>query len=244
MDYNEFLKLSSFPLRQIDNQNKPINLASGSLIDYCKKRILLTVSHATGNNGNWSIELEYVKGKGCKLYQIGAMNYILKGIINSENIKNTKDLFDNLKEVDFSYALVPEDIIPFYQEITITESILISQPRLVIQTDFSITPTIDEFYGFSGQIQPEFIDDKYLTIKNKIYAGLKYLKTEDDYYVFKLPFKHPGHKYFEGCSGAPVFDSKRNLVGLVCSGNSTDDTIYAISLNKFKMMLDILVSNN
>jgi|GEM_PF-6867996 len=36
----------------------------------------------------------------------------------------------------------------------------------------------------------------------------QYMGDEDDYYVFELPFAHPGHEHFQGCSGAPIVDAK------------------------------------
>ena len=74
----------------------------------------------------------------------------------------------------------------------------------------------------------------------RVYSGLTYSRTESDYHIFTLPFKHPGHEQFQGCSGAPVFSDSGELVGLVCKGRIEQDEIWAISINAYKVALDIL----
>ena len=76
----------------------------------------------------------------------------------------------------------------------------------------------------------------------KIYTELAYLRTEGDYFVFKLPFKHPGHEHFQGCSGAPILNADGQPVALVCCGEESNDEIWGISLEKFKVAIDILAN--
>lgn len=65
----------------------------------------------------------------------------------------------------------------------------------------------------------------------------------DDQSGFSLPFVHPGHKHFEGCSGAPVLSSEGSLVVLVCSGCEKTNEIRGISVQAYKTAIDILVGN-
>jgi hypothetical protein len=53
--FEKRLWLSSVPLVRLNDQQIPTSVASGCLIDYCGKRILLTVSQATGDQKNWAI---------------------------------------------------------------------------------------------------------------------------------------------------------------------------------------------
>lgn len=73
MSESEFLKrlfLSSVQLNCLDSEMKPKGFASGCFIDYRGRKILLTVSHAVGNQGNWAIQLKYVPNKGTAQYQL------------------------------------------------------------------------------------------------------------------------------------------------------------------------------
>lgn len=68
---------------------------------------------------------------------------------------------------------------------------------------------------------------------------LEFVGSEDDYYKFKLPVKHPGHEYFRGISGAPIIDTNGNTVALVCHGDESENLIYGIMLKQYKSALDI-----
>jgi hypothetical protein len=60
------LPLSSVQLNLLNATRIPVEFASGCLIDYHGKRILLTVAHATGNQGNWAVQVRYVPGQGMR----------------------------------------------------------------------------------------------------------------------------------------------------------------------------------
>jgi hypothetical protein len=101
------LPLSSVQLNLLNATRIPVEFASGCLIDYHGKRILLTVAHATGNQGNWAVQVRYVPGQGTENYQLGTM-HSLAGASLSDPM---------LKGIDFSYVEVPATLHPFRQEI-------------------------------------------------------------------------------------------------------------------------------
>ncbi|WP_162626982.1 hypothetical protein [Aeromonas allosaccharophila] len=227
---------SSIPLRNLDENKLPKGIASGCLIDYSGKRILLTVSHATGNQENWAVEIGYEKNKGTISYQLGAMWFLRGGSI--------LDL--HFKDIDFSYVEVPSDLIAFRQELDFKGNVKKQVQLNVFSPDFDVLPSIDEQYGFSGSVMPSIESHNgqvYFFSEFKVYAGLKYLRKEDEFYVFKLPFTHPGHEHFKGCSGAPIIDTSGKVIALVCSGNEQTNEIYGIAISKYRVALDILVGN-
>jgi hypothetical protein len=69
--FQKHLWLSSVPLVRLNDQQMPTKFASGCLIDYFGKRVLLTVSHATRDQKNWAIQLRYVPGNGTETFQLG-----------------------------------------------------------------------------------------------------------------------------------------------------------------------------
>jgi len=227
---------SSVPLRRLEKNLLPSAIASGCLIDYSGMRILLTVSHATGDQKNWVIELRYEKGKGTKSHQIGAMNFLTSGSV----------LTGEFKDIDFSYAEVPNDLVAFRQELDFDGNVKREIPINIFSPNFSIEPDTEEFYGFAGCVKPSIEQHKgqtYVASELTVYSDLKFQRAENEFYVFKLPMKHPGHDNFKGCSGAPVIDRKGNVVALVCHGYEDRDEIYAISIKRYKVVLDILAGN-
>ena len=221
--------LSSIPLRKINNQMQPIGIASGCLIDYLGSRIILSVFHSTKRDGNWAAEVRYEPGEGTQLYRPGGFHYL--GLM--------KLGFANIDEVDFSYREVSSDLISYFQELTPSGQILSEKEREIFQPDFTAKPIANEIYGFAGQVMPEMHGAAALVTEMRVYPGLRFVGTEDSYHVFELPVPHPGHEHFQGCSGAPIIDTKGNVVALVCHGDMDRNVIFGISLNKYKIALDV-----
>lgn len=238
MEQKEWLQkliLSSIPLRQLGADLNPVRVASGCLVDYGGKRILLTVAHATGNMCNWAIEVEFDKSKGKTLcYQLGRMHFLKSVALEAREIK--------VEDVDFSYVEVPSHVVPRYQRISRQGDIRVDRPREILEPDFSLEPSKDKTYGFSGQVMSKCIGS-YLLSLPVIYPDLTFEGADGDYTVFRLPMDHPGHEYFKGCSGAPILDSDGNVVALVCFGVVRENAIYGISLREYRTALDILIGN-
>ena len=232
MDSNEIIeriRLSSFPLRKLNENNLPVGTACACLIKHHNRYILLTVQHATGDAGNWAVELAFDPGKGTQLYELGTMNFIAEGCLGKPGLRN----------IDFSYVEVPTTLRSFYQEIDPrTRQIRSQKQRLLSIPLFDRDPDPSLLYGFSGYVMPEMHPTAFVT-EPRIYAGLLYQGAEGDYCVFRLPFNHPGHEHFEGCSGAPILDSKGSAVALVCRGDMDSNQIYGVSLRKYKLAIDL-----
>lgn len=231
-DWIAKLILSSIPLRQLSHLRQPVGFASGCLIDYSGKRLILTVAHATGNNENWGIEVKATENIGTEVYQIGAMMFLTQG-----NVANGET-----KEVDFSYATVPSDLQPFFHELNERGQIITQLPREILRIDFNIVPNEEKRFGFFGQ--SNFSKENWLMVsESRLVLDLKYVGMKDDFYKFKLPNKHPGHSYFRGTSGAPIIDTDGNTVALVCHGDEDEDLIFGVAFSRYRSALDIEVMN-
>jgi hypothetical protein len=223
--------LSSIPLKQINERGMPINYASGCIISYVGKRLLLTVQHATGNMGNWVIETKYVPGHGTKGFRLGGMIFL-------KECNLTTGIW---RDIDFSYVIIPDNIQPYFQEISPADRRIITEtPRLINTVDFNVIPDDNYRYGFYGQTR--IIKDdiqQYVLARHSIELDMQYLGIADDMYKFRLNREHPGHIYYQGCSGAPIIDSDGNVVALVVQGDSSENVIYGIALKRYKIAIDI-----
>jgi hypothetical protein len=225
--FKKSLLLSSAPLIKIDALGNPAGTGSGALIDYRGKRILLTVSHVTGDQQNWTIQLRYVPGQGTVHQRLGAMHFLAKGSLARPS--------GDLEDVDFAYVEVPGDLTAYRQDIDPAGNRIKAElPITVHQPALSKQPSPDRQYGFCGMVmaarETHFGQD-YLGGNLPVYCGLKFLRTDDDYHVFSLPFAHSGHEHFKGCSGAPVMSDTGEIVALVSGGGTSSNEIYAISLS-------------
>ncbi|QTF93715.1 hypothetical protein [Halomonas sp. BM-2019] len=240
MPFSKFQKqlwLSSVPLVRLNEQRLPTGIASGCLIDYSGRRLLLTVSHATGDQANWAIQQKYVPGKGTCNYQLGAMNFLARATLSNPK----------LEDVDFSYVEVPSSFIAFRQEIEVPGNSVKSETPINVHSPSLLDePDENQEYGFCGMVMPaseNHFGQVYFGGELRVYDRLSFLRTEDDYHFFKLPFSHPGHEHFQGCSGAPIIDKSGNLVALVCGGCEDTSEVYGISVRAYKTPVDILVGN-
>lgn len=242
MTINEFearLYLSSVQLVRIGEEIEPNCTASGALIDYGGKRVLLTVEHATRDQKRWAIQLRHDPGKGTKVFGLGAMCFLRKG-----KLADPKKAVDF---VDFSYVEVPTAIRAFRQELDDTGATILREAPITVHTaSLSDVPEAGENYGFCGMVMAAIEHHPRMTALSgeiRVNSGLKYLRTEDDFHIFELPFPHPGHDHFEGCSGAPVLGENGKLVGLISGGDIPSNTIHVLALAKYKVAIDILVGN-
>lgn len=233
-EFEKSLYLSSVQLVELNANKIPVEFASGALIDYKGRRILLTVSHATGNQKNWAIQQRYIPEKGTQTYALGAMHFLAKASLSG----------CRLKDIDFSYVEVPTSICAYRQEVSTPTSVKTEHLITVHKPSLEDVPVPTESYGFCGMVLPtheNHFGQFCVGGEIRVYSGLSFVRSEGEYDVYRLPFKHPGHDHFRGCSGSPVLSSSGAMVGLVCKGFEETDELYALSLRQQKLPIDILV---
>jgi hypothetical protein len=229
----ELILRSSVPLRRLAN-DVVTGSASGCLIDRHGSRMLLTVEHATGDQLDWAIQLRFDASiKKTQLYRLGAMNFLTSGVLGTQK----------LKTVDFAYAKVPSDLKAFRQDISEKQELISETEILIFAIDFA-TPSPEDNYGFAGLVKTDVEmhpDVTFVSSELRVYDSLTYLRAEGDNLVFKLPFNHPGHLEFRGCSGAPIINGAGMPVALLTGGSITTNEIYGVSLAMYRAPIDILL---
>ncbi|GLQ89405.1 hypothetical protein GCM10007898_29780 [Dyella flagellata] len=216
----------------------PTKVASACLADYRGKRILLTVAHATGDQGDWALQVRFAPQQNRTLLRwLGAMNFFAIGNLGSSE----------LKRVDLSFVEIDPSVTAYRQEIDPTKNtIKCETPITVHALTLCEKPDPNDTFGFCGMVLPaqeEHFGQRYFSGEIRTYPELSFLRTEGNYHVFKLPFDHPGHEHFEGCSGAPIINSAGIPVALVCSGCDKHDEIWGISLAAYKVPIDLALDH-
>lgn len=203
-------QFTGVPLRKHDENGIVCSLGSGCLVDINNRRFLFTVFHVPKHSSEWVVQIKYNEAVDkIEVYPTGTLNYIADFEKN-----NTK-----IREVEFAFVEVPNDLAGIFQHRNYLGRCFVERPRSVFKEKDVVDPNLEEIYGFAGEVKPCLLDSgKTLATEHQTYPGLKYDRTEGDYHCFKLPVGHPGHKSFEGCSGSPIIDKKRKLVGLVNHG--------------------------
>ena len=222
--------LATISLVQLDQERKPINHASACLVNYRDHLFVLTVAHATGNQGNWAIEVKYVPGQGVELYRLGAMGFLQGFRIKHNKLKSQK--------IDFSYKLLLEPPAPRHQVLSTTGAILEDEPKYIVPSDLTLAPDASEQYGFWGLTRQTF-DSHNLVAEPKLELGMKFDRTEGDRFFFKTREPYKTFKDYYGCSGAPILDDSGKLVSLVVEGDKNKTGIYGLDLRTYRCALDV-----
>lgn len=221
--------LATISLVQLDQDRKPINHASACLVKYRDHLFILTVAHATGNQGNWAIEMRYVSGKGVELYQLGGMGFLTSGKIKHNKLKS--------QEVDFSYKLLTQALAPRHQVLSTSGGVMSDEPKLTLESDLSLAPDPAGEYGFWGLTRQTF-NSHHLISTPKLELGMKFERTEGDRVFFKTCRPYKTYKDYRGCSGAPILGNDGGLVSLVVEGDKRKTGIYGLDLRNYRCLLD------
>jgi hypothetical protein len=224
-------------MKKLDNRMLPTGMASGCIIQFQNEIWLLSVFHAVGED-NWGIEIEFNKEKKNML-----MLYPLSGFsfLKSINIKTLK-----IDDVDFAFRKLTEkeqSYLPLkFQEISLDGKINNSVDKHIVETNLNVKPTDNHIYGFAGLVQGKYMENEgQITLQQSytIETDLIYNSELDNgIYVFTLNKTHPGHEYYQGCSGAPIIDKEGNIVSLLIGGDIEKNEIYGINLNTYKIAIE------
>lgn len=233
IEWLQWVSLTSIPLCRIDEQEKPVGFASACLVNIGGRKVVLSVSHATGT-GRWIAEMRFEPALGKTLIHYFGSQWTVQHLYQSNSMP---------EKLDFSFTEVPAEFHSMMQERNSTGVIVNERPRHEFITALQEVPCVEEIYAFTGRVHPAQLDDLTYWLQPTVYPGLKYLSTEGDYYVFKLPVGHPGHDAFKGCSGAPIVDRKRQVVALVCSGDIESNTVTGIAVSHVAEVLHEYLSS-
>lgn len=234
--------LSTIPMHSIDEStNTPVSMGSGCFINYKGCLIFLTVLHnvSAKTNITHGIVVDYNLDKGgtC-LCQFNDFSLCAMGNLSTEKIDR----------IDFAMRKFEEPMPPCQYLINNNDNGDFKRiARISLTSDFGVLPATNEEYGFSGLIKGSLSKTQTslaLNTQLAYYDNAHYLESRDYYHVFSLENKKYTHEDFKGTSGAPITDSKGNLVSLVMKGrisptNPNEWLIYGVNLSKLSTVVDI-----
>jgi len=222
------LLLATVPLVKVDDALNPIRPCSGCIVQYRGLKLLLTVQHSTGDEGNWAALDRYEPEAGVRLYQLGSLHFLRASRIGQEEIS----------PVDLAFVKVPNDFAPLWQHITLRDGLMMEAPRTVLSTSLNESASGSIVYGFAGLAHVDRTTDQLfgdVVCENR----LTLVSEDDDWYHFALNHAHPGDGEYRGCSGAPVLDASGRLVAVLAGRSAFQDCIRATPLAKYRSAIDL-----
>lgn len=232
----------------------PMGVGSGCVINFRDKEILLTVAHVTNkdNSATCIVTGQPTVNNMTPMYSVGAMTYLDKFDVTKyeEQLKLLQKEPDRVEDIDFglidfSFATLQHKVELLQQEIEFKEFKVPSSDKSIVKTELDNKPTQETEYCFFGRIKPNYfkgtpMGDIFET-QQVVYGGLKFKRQVGNYYEFELPSEIKDHADFKGTSGAPIMDSKGNIVSLVTHGYTGAKNIYGIALAYFKSGVEAMI---
>src|SRR5260221_14038467 len=106
MEWLLWVSLTSLPLYRLDREEKPIGVASGCLVNIGGRKLVLSVSHATGS-GRWVAEMQFDLTLDKTVVHYFGKQWTVQHLDQTTSMS---------EELDFSFTEVPADFFSMMQE--------------------------------------------------------------------------------------------------------------------------------
>lgn len=236
--------------RHKKGENTPEGIASGVMVKYRERYFICTVAHFslrdeqdvflfTGRNKDGQTEIR----------DLQEFSYVYR--ITFEDIPDAEDLEYSFANPDRSGT--PLDIA--FREVPLMDNIWQGERTFHLEDydlrveqgpkAFAIIDHVHDFdntqlCSFFGRIRPDY-KEGILNFQEQLYYGLTIKGLSEDFVEMDLGGPIQDHKRFKGCSGAPVFDTRGHLLGLVTHGDKdlAASSVFAYRVDKLKYWLDL-----
>jgi hypothetical protein len=208
------------------------------MLDYSGSRFVIAVEHVVKRESSteWAVVVQQDGSGQLEYYRTNAFTYV------GELRKGAT----TLRFLDLCAAEILSDLRTWYEHRT-PRGLFDKRPHHVFDSESIASPEHDQIYGFAGQVRTErhgTDSDAAFVSDMAVYPGLTYSHSEEEILHFRLPVQHPGHDAFHGCSGSPIVDFNRKVVGLVVCGDIKSNTIKGVSIQHILANLKFLTSRS
>jgi hypothetical protein len=252
MSLTELAVKGSYQVVITDKKNDPKGMGSGCLSYYRERLFFLTVAHVT-NKENTSVTIETNKPPQNGMsenYCVGGMNYYdLYDSDKLEEIKSQNDFEDSIIEsietLDFAFAEIPEFPLIIQKEIDFKHHGVVPQGTKIVipENGLESPPHSERQLLFYGSINGGY-ENGILQRQPKLTVDCVYLGEQDRFYKLKLPQTIGDASEYEGTSGAPVFDTTGNFIGLISYGFEGLPFMFIFKNTEIKKLLDYYIEAN
>lgn len=231
-EWRQWVLVTSIPLVRLDERNTVVGFGSGAMIDHAGSRFVVAAEHVVKrDSAGWAVVVQQDGTGQLEYYRPNTFTYtgeIRKGAAA-------------LRFLDLCAAEVSAELQTWYEYRT-PRGLFDKRLHHIFESGSIATPEHGQMYGFSGQVRTERHSTATFASDMVVYPGLTYSHSEEEIHHFKLPVPHPGHDAFHGCSGAPIVDFNRKVVALVAGGDTANNTIRGVAIQRVLPNLNFLVS--
>lgn len=227
------------------NSKEPMVFGSGCIINYKGKKFILSAEHVTNDNGYAAtIELGIQEDLTSGLWSTGGFIYYDQLVVDPKVLATEREFFEKLEmnserlDASFSSSVPPSAII---QHDWTAHGINVNRGvKKVIADSLVATPNVKESYSLCGYVDNR-IQGIHLLRRPVLHQGLKYEQTIGRYHLLKAPKVIESEKEYEGCSGAPVFDTMGKFIGVLSSVNAGTQMVFVYDAAHILQLIDYAV---
>ncbi|KAA6320454.1 hypothetical protein EZS27_029779 [termite gut metagenome] len=231
---------------------KPISYGCGFIVKYKKMLFFITADH-TVHFDDYNNETKKSERTGTD-YVISIFNNVrpendtistvvtpLGGFYYMErfNILKPDDALELIdvslcimKPINFQYPFLTDQV--HFGSFTVNAG----ESKLSIQEELFVEPKTDVNYFVYGKIKYQ-MKGISLYREDTLKEGLKYISKSGDYYLLNTPQIINDYEDWAGLSGSPVLNENGECIGVLCIVNKETNSIWVMSINKVKMLMDI-----
>lgn len=243
------------------NMGLPVGAGSGFMLSHKGRIIFVTADHVTHPS---DYEEDGENQGSIKDMDIGVVNnWIAKdnhgkelpiitplgGFYYFDETKfDAQNGFEEFRPFDVTFSLLGEDSFknPFKNEPFIIpdgKDVPAGLDMVAILSEAAVQPSSCDQYIVWGHTNfhqvPASVGVK-IACDFKIHEGMSYVGNNGDYYVLN-PNKPINEDEWHGISGAPVFNHEGGLLGILCGGNTSMESIYVMKMSSVLSLIDITI---
>jgi hypothetical protein len=227
---------------------RPLSFGSGFIAKYQEEQFFVTADHTlhlddyeeginerTGKDYVVSIFNNYTPPDNFLstiVTPLGGFYYMEQ--FNLEKPNEAYELVDitlcKMKDINLQYPFLCDDLK------------FANQQKLIIPTECFSEPKTGENHFIFGQIKTRLVDHVRLEREKTAKNCLKFHSKIGDYYLFHTPDIIADSEDWEGLSGSPIISQNGDCVGVLCSVNPKSYSIWAMPIDKVKMLIEVASS--
>lgn len=206
-------------------------VASGIIVRFSRRLILLTAGHIFDRPGRWTMETStVVDGKTLHLHLPDVQR------LCSVEVRSGKD-----SDIDLAWA--PLDCEAVKEQMRRDAAMRDRAVKLPVYIGpLDLIPERSEAYGFAAHNRVEMHGARHLYSQPSFEVGMAFkgYHAESGLYEFELSRLHQGHDYYSGASGAPIANAEGKIVSLLVSGDQDGGPrLWGVPLARFVPLLNL-----
>jgi hypothetical protein len=242
-EFCDLLVLRTVSIDLVGRDKTPVEWGKGCLLSYRSKTFLLTVGHVAATRGLSAMLDVGAQPKDLSTPLYGPISFhTYKKVVSLELFEQAVETQGNLDEsnlelFEFGVRDLPINCVVMDRGYEYDGVTYPPRQKITIDAHSIAKPNRDDFYGFFGNVNHKFTG-ALTKADPKLELNLQFEMEAGDYLLFRAPDIINTKAEYQGCSGAPVMDSKGCFVGLLAQVLPGTHAVFVIPAYKIPNLIE------